>query len=596
MKVATALVSCSYLVIAVASCSRTGTPSKPAFREVAAETGLRFQHFTGATGQYYLPEIMGSGVALLDYDGDGDLDVFVVQGTFLDARLDAGHDAVKTPRFPPPAGSKPGNRLFRNMLKETGKLQFVDVTEQAGLVHTGYGMGVAVGDFNNDGFPDLYVTNFGRNILYRNNGNGTFTDVTKEAGVEDGPWSTSAAFVDYDRDGLLDLYVAHYLDFTVQGNKECSDATGQRDYCAPSAYKAVRHRLYRNLGNGRFQDVTQAAGIGSAIGPGLGVTCADFNGDGWPDIYVANDGAANLLWLNNGDGTFREAALLSGAAYSADGVARAGMGVTAGDFDGSGNESIFVTNLTREGATLYRNTSRNTSKNGPRDTIGNNRNSDFSDVTAQFGLYQPTLPFTGFGVEWFDYDNDGRPDLFIANGAVTIVEGLRGEPYPFHQRNLLLHNEGSRFRDTSAEAGAPFALSEVGRGAAFGDIDNNGTVDIVVANNNGPIRLLLNGAEPRGHWLEVRLQGVKSNRDGIGAKVTVLRSGLPPLTKRAHTDGSYLSASDVRVHFGLGGAEARQVSVFAEWPGGVTAGVKEQWDNVNVDSQILLREGTGRIR
>lgn len=548
------------------SCSRPGSPSRPAFREVAAETGLRFRHFTGATGKFFLPEIMGSGVALLDYDGDGDLDVFLVDGAML--------EPGGTPRFPPAPGSKPGNRLFRNMLSETGKLEFVDVTQEAGLALTGYGMGVAVGDYNNDGYPDLYVTNFGSNVLYRNNGNGTFTNVTNEAGVADSGWSTSAAWVDYDRDGRLDLYVAHYLDFTIPGNVECTDATGKRDYCAPGAYKPVHGRLFRNLGNGRFRDVTETAGIGSALGAGLGVACADFNGDGWPDIYVANDGSANLLWLNNGNGTFHESALLSGAAYAADGIARAGMGVAVGDFDGSGRESIFVTNLTREGATLFRN-------DGP---------SGFTDASTQFGLYLPTFPYTGFGVQWFDYDNDGRPDLFVANGAVTIVESLRGEPYPFHQRNLLLHNEGSRFREMSADAGPAFALSEVGRGVAFGDIDNNGTVDVVVANNNGPVRLLLNDAVPRGHWLEVRLEGVKSNRDGIGAKVTVLRPGLPPLLRRAHTDGSYLSSSDIRVHFGLG--EARQASVLVEWPDGL----QEEWSNAKIDSLIVLHEGTGRPR
>jgi len=539
------------------------------FREVAAETGLRFQHFTGATGQFYLPEIMGSGVALLDYDGDGDLDVFLVQGTILESGK-----SVSDARFPPPSGQKPGNRLFRNMLKETGKLQFVDVTDQAGLNHVGYGMGVAVGDYNNDGYPDLYVTNFGSNMLYRNNGNGTFTDVTREAGLADGGWSASAAFVDYDRDGYLDLYVTHYLDFTVLGNRECFDPAGERDYCPPTAYKPTLHRLFRNLGNGKFQDVTQSAGISAAVGPGLGVICADFNGDGWPDIYAANDGSANLMWLNNGNGTFREAALLSGAAYSEDGVARAGMGLAAGDFDNAGNESIFVTNLTREGATLFR----------------NNGHGEFRVATAEFGLYQPTFPYTGFGVQWFDYDNDGRPDLFIANGAVTIVETLRGTPYPFHQRNLLLHNDGARFRETSGEAGPPFQLSEVGRGAAFGDIDNDGRVDIVVSNNNGPVRLLLNETTPRGHWLEIQLQGVKSNRDGIGARVAVLREGQKPLWGRAHTDGSYLSASDVRVHFGLG--ETSEAQVLVEWPDGS----KEMWDHVRADALVKLRQGTGKAR
>ena len=563
--------SAAFALCLLLGCSRqpAAEQSPVRFRDVTAEAGLQFQHFTGATGQFYLPEIMGSGVALIDYDGDGDLDIFLVQGTVLEPGKRPS-DA----RFPPASEWKPGNRLFRNMLKETGKLQFVDVTEQAGLSHVGYGMGVTVGDYNNDGYPDLYVTHFGSNILYRNNGNGTFTDVTREAGVEDEGWSASAAFVDYDRDGFLDLYVTHYLDFTIRGNKECSDVTGERDYCNPNAYKPALHRLFRNLGNGKFQDVTQAAGIAAATGPGLGVTCADFNGDGWPDIYVTNDGAANLLWMNNGNGTFREAALLSGAAYSADGVSRAGMGVTAGDFDGSDNESIFVTNLTREGSTLYRNAGH----------------AEFTDATMQFGLYQPTFPYTGFGVQWFDYDNDGRPDLFIANGAVTIVETLRGTPYPYHQKNLLFHNEGSRFRETSGQAGAPFQLSEVGRGAAFGDIDNDGRIDIVVTNNNGPVRLLRNETASSNHWLEIRLQGVKGNRDGIGAKVAVLRQSQPALWQRAHTDGSYLSASDTRVHFGLG--QAFDFQVVVEWPDGS----KEKWTNVRADSLVTLRQGTGTPR
>ena len=539
------------------------------FREAAYESGLRFQHFTGATGQYYLPEIMGSGVALFDYDADGDLDIFLVQGTILELGKSAG-DA----RFPLPGTSRPGNRLFRNMLKETGRLLFEDVTEQAGLSHVGYGMGVAVGDYNNDGYPDLYVTNFGANILYRNNGNGTFTDVTREAGVESGGWSASAAFVDYDKDGYLDLYVTRYLDFTIKGNKECSSPAGERDYCAPAAYKPVSHRLFRNLGNGRFQDVTQSAGISAAGGPGLGVVCADFNGDGWPDIYVTNDGAPNLLWLNNGNGTFRESALLSGAAYSADGVARAGMGVTAGDFDGSGSESILVTNLSREGATLYRNNGRG----------------EFTDSTMEVRLYQPTYPYTGFGVQWFDYDNDGRPDLFIANGAVTRMELLRGTPYPFNQKNLLLHNESTRFRDASSAAGPALQLSEVGRGAAFGDLDNDGGIDIVISNNNGPARLLLNQTAPRGHWLEVRLEGVKCNRDGTGARVAVLMKGQKPVWRRAHTDGSYLSASDVRVHFGLG--QNTEAQILVEWPDDV----KETWSGINADSIVTLREGTGQSR
>ncbi len=559
----------------LAACSRPSATEQPAshplFREAAAETGLDFQHFIGSTGHYYMPEIMGAGVALFDYDGDGDLDVFLVQGTMLEP----GKSPAES-RFPPSPDWKPGNRLFRNDLIPSGKLHFTDVTEAAGLARVGYGMGAAVGDYNNDGFPDLYVTNFGPNVLYRNNGNGTFTDVTREAGVDDPRWSSSAAFVDYDRDGLLDLYVANYLDFTVRGNKDCYDPTGQRDYCTPRAYRPVPDRLFRNLGNGKFQDVTERAGLGAAVAPGLGVVCADFNGDGWPDLYVANDTAANLLWINQGNGTFKEAGLLSGVAYAADGMARAGMGVTAGDFDGDGYEDLLVTNLTREGSTLFHN-----------DGHGN-----FQDVAMQTGVHTPSFPFTGFATQFFDYDHDGWLDLFTANGAVTIVEALRGSPYPFHQKNQLFHNEaGARFRDVSAEAGPAFALSEVSRGAAFGDIDNDGDIDIVVTNNNGPVRLLLNQTIENGsrrHWLELRLQAAKGNRDALGARVAVLREGEKPLWRRVHTDSSYLSASDVRVHFGLGERPAIQ-SVLVEWPDGS----KERFD-AQPDRLLTLRQGAGQ--
>ena len=318
----------------------------PIFHDVASEAGLTFHHFTGATGEYFMPEIMGSGAALFDYDNDGDLDVYLVQGSPF--------ETGKTPLFPPPAGAKPGNRLFRNMLSETGRLTFVDVTDKAGVGHDGYGMGAATGDYDNDGFMDLYVTNVGGNVLYHNNGDGTFTDVTRAAGVNDGRWSTSAAFLDYDGDGYLDLFVANYVDFTVQGNKRCYAPTGEPDYCTPMAYKAVPSRLFHNLGNGRFLDVTETSGIGASYGPALGVLCADLNGDGRMDIYVANDTAANRLWLNQGKGTFREGALEAGLAYNADGRTKAGMGVTAEEVDSHGNVAIVVTNLTREGATLFR--------------------------------------------------------------------------------------------------------------------------------------------------------------------------------------------------------------------------------------------------
>lgn len=484
----------------------------PLFRDVASEVGLDFQHFTGATGKFYMPEIMGAGVALPDYDGDGDLDIYLVQGMFLDPGRTFGQAL-----FPPPPNWRPGNRLFRNELIPEGRLRFTDVTEQAGVGHIGYGMGAAVGDYNNDGYPDLYVTNFGHNVLYRNNGNGTFTDVTKQAGVDVGRWSTSAAFVDYDGDGLLDLFVANYVDFNLKANPRCTGVGGERDYCGPQVFRPTPSRLFRNLGNGRFADVTERAGITAAFGAGLGVSCADFNGDGRPDIFVANDRNANQLWLNQGNGVFQDQALIAGTAYNADGKAQAGMGVTAGDFDNDGDEDVFVTNMVGEANMLYLNDGKGF----------------FHDATMQYGLAAPSLPFTGFGTEWFDYDNDGFLDLFVANGAVAVVDSLRGTRYPYHQRNRIFHNlAGRKFVDVSESAGPALLLSEVGRGAAFGDIDNDGRIDIVVANNNGPVRLLLNQTGSKQHYLQIRLEGVNTNRSGLGARVAVLRHGQRPMAPR----------------------------------------------------------------
>jgi enediyne biosynthesis protein E4 len=546
------------------------TKSTEIFRDVAAETGLRFHHFTGATGHYYMPEIMGSGVALFDYDSDGDLDVYLVQG----AMLEPGKTALDA-QFPLPEGHPPGARLFRNELIPSGELRFTDVTDESGAGLQGYGMGVAAGDYNNDGHPDLYVTNFGGNVLLRNNGDGTFSDVTREAGADDPRWSTSAAFLDYDRDGHLDLFVTNYLDFTLAGNKVCRAPTGETDYCTPRAYNPVTDRLFRNEGNGTFTDRSLPSRVGTVPGPGLGVMVSDVNQDGWPDIFVANDGAANFLWINQRDGTFRESGLQTGAAYSQDGMAKAGMGVTAGDFDNDGIDDILVVNLAGEGATLFRN-----------DGAG-----QFTDGSVASGIGLTTYPYTGFGVKSFDYDNDGLLDLFIANGAVTIMEAQRGRPYPFEQRNLLLRNTGAGkpFEDVSARAGAALALSEVSRGAAFGDIDNDGDLDIVVTNNNGPVRLLRNelGAGPG--WLQVRLVGAKSNRMALGARVGVFREGAPPLWRLAHTDASYLSASDVRVHFGLGDSPLLE-RIEVHWPDGS----KETWTDVRPNRIVTLTQGTGQ--
>jgi len=543
--------------------AQTPAPASPLFVEAAAQSGLAFTHVSGASGQYYMAEQMGAGVALFDYDGDGDLDVFLVQG---------GSPGEK------PAAGAPTSRLFRNDLTigagGSRTLRFTDVTDKAGLNARTYGMGAATGDYDSDGDLDLVVTSFGPETLYRNNGNGTFTDVTREAGVGDALWSASAAFVDYDRDGDLDLFVANYLDFTIAGNKRCNDPLGARDYCSPRAYKPVPDRLYRNDGGGRFTDVSEAAGITTADGAGLGVSTGDYNGDGWLDFYVANDATPNQLWINQKNGTFKDDGLLSGAALNAAGNPEGSMGIASGDFDLDGDEDLFVTNIVGETFVLY----------------VNDGHGAFEDARARAGLAARTAASTGFGTDWFDYDNDGWLDLFMANGAVNIVEAQRGEKFPFRMRNQLFHNTGAgRFEETSKAGGPAFDRAEIGRGAAFGDIDNDGDTDIVVTNNNGPVRLLLNQAGTRNHWLQVRLQQPQGNRLGFGAWVGVERAGRPTAWRRVRSDGSYLSAGDSRIHVGLG-ASSGAVAVVVHWPDGA----RERWTDVAVDRAVTVQRGTGK--
>ena len=504
---------------------------KPLFVESAAVTGLDFTHVNGATGQFYMPEVMGSGVALFDYDNDGDLDVFLVQGGSL------GTAGAQTPA----RAAAPASRLFRNDLTAGASgartLRFTDVTARAGVGLHAYGMGAATGDYDNDGDLDLFVTSFGPDTLYRNNGDGTFSDVTREAGVSDPLWSTSAAFVDFDRDGDLDLFVANYLDFTTADNKVCHDPVGARDYCSPRAFRPVPDRLYRNDGQGRFADVSEAAGISTADGNGLGVAVGDYNGDGWLDLYVANDATANQLWINRRDGTFADEGLLSGSALNAAGNPEGSMGIASGDVDADGDEDLFVTNIIGETFVLYVNDGKG----------------DFEDARVRAGLARPTAAFTGFGTEWFDYDNDGWLDLLVANGAVNTIEQQRGQPVPYRMKNQLFRNTGrGQFEETSAAGGPAFARAEVGRGAAFGDIDNDGDTDVVVTNNNGPVRLLINQTNARHHWVQVRLQQDAGQRFAFGARVGIERAGRPTIWRRVKTDGSYLSASDLRVHVGLG--------------------------------------------
>jgi len=506
-----------------------------------------------------MPEQMGAGAALFDYDGDGDLDVFLVQGGSLGAAARA---------------RVPVGRLFRNDLTSgvggTRTLRFTDVTAKAGLTAPLYGMGAAAGDYDNDGRVDLFVTGFGAAALFHNTGDGTFADVTAAAGVTDPLWSTSAAFVDYDRDGHLDLFVAHYLDFTVAGNKVCRDAVGARDYCSPRAYQPVPSRLYHNDGTGRFTDATVRAGISKAYGAGLGVATGDYNGDGWPDLYVANDATPNQLWINQRNGTFADEGLLSGTAFNASGNPEGSMGIASGDFDLDGDEDLFVTNIAGETYALY----------------VNDGHAVFDDARVRTGIAPLTARYTGFGTDWFDYDNDGLLDLFVANGAVNIVESQRGQPLPFKMPNQLLRNAGGRFEDAAAAGGEAFRRPGIGRGAAFGDLDNDGDVDVVVTSNAGRVQLLRNQTVETGgphHWLTVDVRQSGGNLFALGAWVGVEREGLPAVWRRVRSDGSYLSASDARVHAGLGATRAKAVVV--QWPDGVRTRV----DRVASDAIVTLR-------
>ena len=489
-------------VLSATGCDRQGSPGKatglsspPVFEDMAQSSDLVFKHDSGATGKYYFPEIMGAGIALLDYDGDNDLDVFVLQGKRLDSEPNVNE--INT-------GTSPGHRFFRNELNPSGKLHFTDVTESAGIGDRGYGMGVAVVDIDNDGDPDLYLAHFGSNALYLNEGNGSFQDATVSSNTEDDRWGTSVAFLDYDSDGLLDLYVANYNTFTVSNHQPCRSTSGIQDYCDPLSYPPAVDRIFRNLGNGRFEDAAAATGIDQHFGTGLGVISADFNSDGAADIYVANDKMANIYWINDSHSKFTNAALMSGAAYSADGVAEASMGVVAGDVDGDGDDDLFMTHLNKQTNTLYLN-----------DGSGN-----FRDATNQLNLGTSSLSYTGFGTVWIDYDNDGDHDLLIANGAVLRQEQGKGNRLAeYGQKNQLYRNDGNgRFEHVSEIAGKSFQHSQISRGAAVGDIDNDGDLDAVVSNTDGPVELLINRGEPAHHWLTIKLRGIKANRDGAGAR------------------------------------------------------------------------------
>ena len=553
------------------ACGRSGKQPESVrpvvqFTDIALSSGITFRHTNGNSGRYYFLETVASGGGFIDFDGDGDLDIYLLNGAAI-------------PGFVPvqPVSSV----LYRN----DGNGSFTDVTDQAGVGNVGgYGMGMAVADYDNDGDDDLFVTNYGENILYRNEGGGVFDNVTAQAGlsVPRSPlFSTSSVFLDYDRDGHLDLYVCVYVEFNFDTNRRCS-RDGIQSYCGPDIYEGVADLLYHNNGDGTFSDVSAKAGIANPKGKGLGVVGGDYDGDGWTDIFVANDLTPDFLYRNNGDGTFTDQALLAGVAYGEDGVARAGMGVDFGDYDRNGTPDIYVTNFSLEPNSLHR----------------NNGNGTFTESTFGAGVGNPTLLFLGFGTAFKDFDHDGWLDLFAANGHVIDNISLFDSSITYAQTNQLFRNDGDgRFTDVSDRAGAPFQVERVHRGAAFGDVDNDGDIDILVTTvNDVPLLLRNNGTGGSGGnggygSLLVSTEGVRSNRNGIGARVTVVTDAQRQ-RREIRSGYSYLAANDLRAHFGLG-ASTGVDSVIVDWPSGardVVTGIEGgQWITIREDAGIVLQ-------
>ncbi|MEM7350874.1 MAG: CRTAC1 family protein [Acidobacteriota bacterium] len=528
--------------------------------DVTDEWGLRFTHDSGAGGDLLFPEMMGGGVAIFDADEDGDLDLYLISGAPRLGRAASTDNAT--------------NRLF--VRGADGR--YTDATKGSGLGDPGYGTGVAVGDVDNDGHEDVFVANFGPDRLFRGRGDGTFEDVTRSAGIAatgTGPedWSTSAAFCDFDRDGHLDLYVVGYV--VYDGAVTCSDKAGRPEYCGPDNFTDRTDVLLRNRGDGTFADVSAKAGIDAVTGAGLGVVCEDVDDDGWMDVYVANDGDSNQLWINQQDGTFIDDALILGASVNAAGLHEAGMGVVAADFDNDADFDFFLTHLRDETNTFYRNL-------GPG--LG------FADQTIQAGLAAESTAYTGFGTAPMDLDLDGDLDLLIANGRVKrgepLVDSL-AEPWNFYaEPNLVYGNNEGVFRLLDAEVGDFVNPIEVGRGLAIGDLDGDGDLDVVLSNIETPARVYRSEA-PAGHWLLVDAVDPRWNRRALGARVTVI-SGDRQQVRTIQGAMSYLSSSDPRAHFGLGAAAA-PVGVEIRWPDGL----QETFADVAVDQQIVLRRGEG---
>jgi len=533
-------------------------PASVRFVDVAKSAGISFVHDNAATPEKYLIETMGAGCAWIDYDQDGLLDLYLVNSAAT---------KLYTPKRP----------LRSALYHNNGDGTFTDVTQKAGVGAEGlFGMGVAVGDYDNDGFPDLLVLGYGRCILYHNNGDGTFTDVTEKAGVANrGMWASSAAWFDYDHDGRLDLIVANYVDWTPERNFYCGDQGPEmRSYCHPDDYKPLPPVLLHNNGDGTFTDVSKASGIGAKRGNGLGVVTFDFDGDGWQDIFIANDSMPNFLFRNRHDGTFEEVAYTQGVAVSGDGQPEAGMGVDAADLSGSGRMDLFVTHLDMQLARLYRNLGAN----------------GYEDATLSSKIGYATYHMSGFGTRFVDYDNDGARDIFIANGHVLDNVQRYHADTQYAEPKLMFRNNGRGiFESVSDKLGADFRVPRVSRGVAIGDFDNDGDLDILVNNNGQAPQLFRNDGGNANHWLQVLLIGTKSNRDGVGARVKVTAGDLVQYDEKKG-GMSYQSAQDPRLHFGLGQRTTVE-AIEIQWPSGAVT----RLSSVKADQIIAVREGSGIV-
>jgi hypothetical protein len=528
----------------------------PQFVDIARQAGVAFHHTNGASAEKHLVETMGSGAVFFDYDGDGWVDLFLVDsGSIADPAVDR----------------RARHRLYHNR----GNGTFEDVTERSGIQHHGYGMGACAGDYDGDGRPDLYITNFGPNALYHNNGDGTFTDVTATARVGDSRWSTGCAFADLDRDGDLDLWVVNYVDADRAHSPFCGNARlGTRFYCHPLNYNPLPNTVYRNDGGGVFTDVSAASGVGALRANGLGVVIADYDNDGWPDVFVANDEMPNFLFHNSGQMRFTETGLASGIAVGADGKARAGMGIDVGDYDGDGRLDLVITNLEFEMHTLHRGLERGL----------------FGYTTLESGIGFPTLPFVGFGVAFLDFDNDTQLDIAVANGNILDNAAQLRTGATYMQRKLLFRNTTSRrFAEVGRTSGPAFAAERVSRGLAVGDIDNDGDLDLLVSNNGQDAELLRNDGGNRANALLVRLHGAGANTDAIGARIR-LTVGSRTQIRDVKAGSSYLSQNDLRAHFGLGTAP-RADRLEVVWP----SGRMESVANVAANQIVTIAEGKGVV-